>query len=257
MTENEHVKLGAYHTLELELQRAFTLHKARAGLCRMWPLLRLQLHCTVACSVCSQQHCNESLPSACAATAVCGWPAAWLQPTYLNAHCSTAAGCVGLCCQCPYFLPLFPQDVWDSVDAERVRTACDPAASADLAVLLITVGGILVVSVRFAAVGWILSKPGAAAHCLKLPTPRFPHQKTHISDRTDNFVYLMVSPLCRKAWPTYALWALHAHSPAPKSRPTSRASAARRRRATTKPWKASTTRRAFTTRLLWAAAEWS
>ena len=114
MTENEHVKLGAYHTLELELRRAFTLHKARAGLCRMWPLLRLQLHCTVACSVCSQQHCNESLPSACAATAVCGWPAAWLQPTYLNAHCSTAAGCVGLCCQCPYFLPLFPQDVWDS-----------------------------------------------------------------------------------------------------------------------------------------------
>ena len=31
--------------------------------------------------------------------------------------------------------------MWDSVDAERVRTACDPAASADLAVLLITVGG--------------------------------------------------------------------------------------------------------------------
>jgi protein pelota len=58
MTENEHVKLGAYHTLELELQRAFTLHK----------------------------------------------------------------------------------DVWDSVDAERVRTACDPAASADLAVVLITEG---------------------------------------------------------------------------------------------------------------------
>lgn len=29
LTENEHVKLGAYHTLELELQRAFTLHKAR------------------------------------------------------------------------------------------------------------------------------------------------------------------------------------------------------------------------------------
>jgi hypothetical protein len=28
MTENEHVKLGAYHTLELELQRAFTIHKA-------------------------------------------------------------------------------------------------------------------------------------------------------------------------------------------------------------------------------------
>jgi len=31
------------------------------------------------------------------------------------------------------------QDVWDSVDVERVRTACDPAASADLAVVLITV----------------------------------------------------------------------------------------------------------------------
>ncbi|KAL4422403.1 hypothetical protein ABPG75_008600 [Micractinium tetrahymenae] len=58
LTETEHVKLGAYHTLELELQRAFSLHK----------------------------------------------------------------------------------DSWDSVDVERVRTACDPAASADLAVLLITEG---------------------------------------------------------------------------------------------------------------------
>lgn len=58
LTENEHVKLGAYHTIELELQRPFALYK----------------------------------------------------------------------------------DVWDSVDAERVRTACDPAASADLAVLLITEG---------------------------------------------------------------------------------------------------------------------
>ncbi|EFN59828.1 hypothetical protein CHLNCDRAFT_29371 [Chlorella variabilis] len=58
LTENEHVRLGAYHTIELELHRAFTLHK----------------------------------------------------------------------------------DVWDSVDVERVRTASDPAASADLAVLLITEG---------------------------------------------------------------------------------------------------------------------
>lgn len=31
------------------------------------------------------------------------------------------------------------QDVWDSVDVERIRVACDAAASADLAVLLITV----------------------------------------------------------------------------------------------------------------------
>ncbi|PSC74054.1 PELOTA 1 isoform X1 [Micractinium conductrix] len=58
LTENEHVKLGAYHTLELELQRAFTLYK----------------------------------------------------------------------------------DAWDSVDTDRIKTACDPAASADLAVLLITEG---------------------------------------------------------------------------------------------------------------------
>jgi protein pelota len=27
LDENEHVKLGAYHTLELEVQRAFTLTK--------------------------------------------------------------------------------------------------------------------------------------------------------------------------------------------------------------------------------------
>ena len=35
LTENEHVKLGAYHTLELELQRAFTLHKVRLRAVRL------------------------------------------------------------------------------------------------------------------------------------------------------------------------------------------------------------------------------
>ncbi|GAB4814633.1 hypothetical protein N2152v2_001679 [Parachlorella kessleri] len=58
LTESEHVKLGAYHTLELELQRAFTLRKA----------------------------------------------------------------------------------LWDSVDVERVKSCSDPAASADLAAVLITEG---------------------------------------------------------------------------------------------------------------------
>ena len=57
MTENEHVKLGAYHTLEIELQRPFTLYK----------------------------------------------------------------------------------QAWDLLDLERIRQACDPAASADLAAVLITV----------------------------------------------------------------------------------------------------------------------
>jgi len=57
LTESEHVKLGAYHTLELEPGRAFHLHKA----------------------------------------------------------------------------------LWDSLDVERIRTATDPQASADLAALLITV----------------------------------------------------------------------------------------------------------------------
>lgn len=28
MTESDHIKLGAYHTVELAQQRAFTLHKA-------------------------------------------------------------------------------------------------------------------------------------------------------------------------------------------------------------------------------------
>ncbi|KAK9906404.1 hypothetical protein WJX75_001282 [Coccomyxa subellipsoidea] len=58
LTETEHVKLGAYHTLELEPQRAFTLEKAS----------------------------------------------------------------------------------WDSLDIERIKQACDPAASADLAAVLITEG---------------------------------------------------------------------------------------------------------------------
>jgi len=57
MTENEHVKLGAYHTLEIEQQRPFTLYKQE----------------------------------------------------------------------------------WDLLDLERIRQACDPAASADLAAVLITV----------------------------------------------------------------------------------------------------------------------
>lgn len=57
MTENEHVKLGAYHTLEIELQRPFTLYK----------------------------------------------------------------------------------QAWDLLDLERIRQACDPAASADLAAVLVMV----------------------------------------------------------------------------------------------------------------------
>ena len=57
MTENEHVKLGAYHTLEIEQQRPFTIYKQS----------------------------------------------------------------------------------WDALDLERVQQACDPAASADLAAVLITV----------------------------------------------------------------------------------------------------------------------
>lgn len=56
MTENEHVKLGAYHTLEIEQQRAFTIYKQS----------------------------------------------------------------------------------WDALDLERIQQACDPAASADLAAVLIT-----------------------------------------------------------------------------------------------------------------------
>lgn len=57
LTENEHVKLGAYHTLELELQRAFSIEKV----------------------------------------------------------------------------------AWDAVDLDRIRQCTDPAASADLAAVLITV----------------------------------------------------------------------------------------------------------------------
>lgn len=57
MTENEHVKLGAYHTLEIEQQRPFSL-------------------------------CKQA---------------------------------------------------WDLLDLERIKQACDPAASADLAAILITV----------------------------------------------------------------------------------------------------------------------
>ena len=56
MTENEHVNLGAYHTLEIEQQRAFTIYKHS----------------------------------------------------------------------------------WDALDLERIQQACDPAASADLAAVLIT-----------------------------------------------------------------------------------------------------------------------
>ena len=57
LTENEHVKLGAHHTLQLEPNRTFQLHKA----------------------------------------------------------------------------------AWDGLDLARIREACDPAVSADLAVVLITV----------------------------------------------------------------------------------------------------------------------
>ena len=59
LTESEHIKLGAYHTIELEQGRAFTLAK----------------------------------------------------------------------------------DNWDSLDVERIKQACDPKLSADLAAVLITVRG--------------------------------------------------------------------------------------------------------------------
>ena len=59
LTENEHVKLGAYHTLEVEMHRPFQIHKA----------------------------------------------------------------------------------LWDALDLARIREACDPATSADLAAVLITVCG--------------------------------------------------------------------------------------------------------------------
>ena len=57
LTENEHVKLGAYHTLEVEMHRPFQIYKT----------------------------------------------------------------------------------LWDALDLARIREACDPAASADLAAVLITV----------------------------------------------------------------------------------------------------------------------
>lgn len=59
MTENEHVKLGAYHTLELELQRAFSLHKVRW--CRRH-----------GCMECQCWHCRHG-----GARGAASWGASW------------------------------------------------------------------------------------------------------------------------------------------------------------------------------------
>lgn len=88
LTESEHVKLNAHHTLQLELHRSFTLYK----------------------------------------------------------------------------------DAWESIDLERLQEACDPALSADLAVVLITEGlanvclvGSSITVVRAKVEGSIPKKRGAAA----------------------------------------------------------------------------------------------
>jgi protein pelota len=84
LTESEWVKLGAYHSLELEQQRAFTVHKA----------------------------------------------------------------------------------AWDALDVERIKTATDPKLSADLAAVLIVVGGrrrLAAEAGKVAGTGW---GGGAAAACM-------------------------------------------------------------------------------------------
>lgn len=174
MTESEHVKLGAYHTLELELQRAFSLHKVRrpaspAGLLGEAPGEGGTGRWARGCRSDALRDARAAHPSALLPTVAC--PAAILSakgcslpaqlhhvveaphhactPAAALARLECHAACLPACLARPtptlachgeprHSTPL--QDSWDSVDVERVRTACDPAASADLAVLLITVG---------------------------------------------------------------------------------------------------------------------
>ena len=129
LTENEHVKLGAYHTLELELQRAFTLYKVgrvRPSSPRLTRPIRKgqSLCCGWGSELVGGAVGQTGVRPLHACLSTRGAPAARPRPAIA-----------------PAAVPAAPavQDAWDSVDTDRIKTACDPAASADLAVLLITV----------------------------------------------------------------------------------------------------------------------
>ena len=147
------MKLGAYHTLELELQRAFTLHKVGRASSGGMSLARGQ-ECTarargLSCS--SARSRRPGCPGLGGGPAVAVRSFAHAQERDFGARaacaplgCASAPLASSVCAlrPRPALSPaLRPQDEWDAVDVERVRTACDPAASADLAVVLITVGG--------------------------------------------------------------------------------------------------------------------
>ena len=144
LTETDEVKLGAYHTLELEPQRAFTLAKV-PPLAANWhglekPVMILEFMLIQGRRTFENlglaemhrdaqlmpQHSTLSVSSAssCSVTILLHWIWQGRAGPEAEPKASWARDV---------------QAVWDALDIERVKTACDPGASADLAAVLITV----------------------------------------------------------------------------------------------------------------------
>nr|AAL87190.1 putative pelota [Oryza sativa Japonica Group] len=120
ITENDHVKIGQFHTVELELKRQFTLTKAHRGVGVMATIGTCQL---------------------------CGDVAVALENSSLVGDIAIGdiGGGHGLCeglCRLPEerLLFLLLQELWDWLALDTIQQACDPTASADLAVILMQEG---------------------------------------------------------------------------------------------------------------------
>ncbi|KAH9670895.1 protein PELOTA 1 [Citrus sinensis] len=134
--ENEHVKIGAFHTLEIELHRAFVLRKNFCNIdsghfeemSEISRELKFYLpHGENFLKTMAQIASPElSFPAA---------PSPWLcfAPGFVcQPHVQTEADCGSLWSS--------PQDLWDSLALDTLHQAADPTASADLAVVLMQEG---------------------------------------------------------------------------------------------------------------------
>ncbi|KAH9734515.1 hypothetical protein WN944_003429 [Citrus x changshan-huyou] len=134
--ENEHVKIGAFHTLEIELHRAFVLRKNFCNIdsghfeemSEISRELKFYLpHGEIFLKTMAQIASPElSFPAA---------PSPWLcfAPGFVcQPHVQTEADCGSLWSS--------PQDLWDSLALDTLHQAADPTASADLAVVLMQEG---------------------------------------------------------------------------------------------------------------------
>ncbi|KAK6289408.1 hypothetical protein POUND7_000949 [Theobroma cacao] len=134
--ENEHVKIGAFHTLELELHRPFVLRKVEdIG-------VQSGRRNFGGCVMFEGKEENESVEERGRAWSMRRKSVAGLVSSCSSGgHWSWVLSLLGLggvvgCCVVSYVL----WDIWDSLALDVLQQASDPGASADLAVVLMQEG---------------------------------------------------------------------------------------------------------------------